>query len=82
MQIEWLLNVADHVYMSRQQKSFQVIMTNFLWRFMWNTHQSWNQDLVAFLCTGGVEVVITRWQFAANAVLRKLYCLKFIGSPE
>ena len=21
----------------------------------------WNQDLMAFLCTGGIEVMITRW---------------------
>ena len=53
-------------------KAFQVMMTNCLWWFMQNTPQTWNQDLMAFLCTGGVEVVITRRRCAANAVLRKL----------
>ena len=42
-------------------KLFQATTTNRLWQFMWNTCQPWNQDLVACLCTGGVEVVIAKW---------------------
>ena len=45
-------------------KSFRAMMTNCLWQFMQNTSQSWNKDVMAFLCTGRVEVVKTR---AGNA---------------
>ena len=38
-------------------------MTNCLWQFMWNTSQPLNHDNMAFLCTGRVEVVKTRWHF-------------------
>ena len=39
-------------------KSFLATMTDRFWRFMQNTRQPWNQDLMGFLCTG---VVITKW---------------------
>ena len=42
-------------------KKFRAMMTDCLWWFMQNTCQLWNQDLMAFLCTGVVEVVITMW---------------------
>ena len=42
-------------------KSFRATMTDRLWQFMQNTSQPWNHDKMAFLCTGKVEVVKTRW---------------------
>ena len=47
-------------------------MTNRLWQFVWNTYQPWNQDLMAFLCTGKIEVVKSRWHFAVNLQYRSL----------
>ena len=47
--------------MKVNHKSFQATMTDCLWQFMWNTCQPWNEDVMAFLCTGRVEVVTTRW---------------------
>ena len=52
-------------------ESFRATMTDCLWRFMENTRQPWNHDVMAFLCTGKVEVVKTSGICAVNAVLRK-----------
>ena len=48
------------ILQAEDRRKAQVI-DDHLRRFMWSTHQPWNQDLMAFLCTGGVEVVITTW---------------------
>ena len=37
-------------------KSFRATMTDRLWRFMQNIRHPWNQDLMAFLCTGEVDM--------------------------
>ena len=42
-------------------KSFRAMITDRLWQFMRNSRQPWIQDVLAFLCTGRVEVVKTRW---------------------
>ena len=42
-------------------------MTDRLWQFMRNTHQPWNHDKMAFLCTGKVEVVKPGGICAVNA---------------
>ena len=46
-------------------KLFQTTMTDRLWLFMRNTHQPWNQDLMACLCTGGVQFVIAKWHLCS-----------------
>ena len=34
-------------------------MIDCLWQFMWNIRQHWNQDMMAFLCTGRVVKALT-----------------------
>ena len=46
-------------------------MTDRLWRFMQNTRQPWNHDVMAFLCTERVEVIKPGGTCAVNAPLRE-----------
>ena len=47
-------------------ESFRTTMTDRLGRFIRNTRQPLNHDVMAFLCTGRVEVVVKNTRVTPN----------------